>query len=488
MPDIQLAEHYEELPTSGEIVEKEKSKLLKLIEKQCYLTYNMFITLMSAILFIAITWMLLYLILHQEVLPSGDLFRLAVLVIVAYIVGIGFTYIQLPALLGMLITGVVLKTVGFFHLSGVYSDVVIISRNVALSVILIKAGLGLDATAMRKLKFTVLKLAVIPCCAEAIAAAILAHFIIGFPWLWAFLLGFLLSPISPAVVVPTLLNLKERGYGEDKGVSTLVIAASSIDDIFSISAFGIFLSSLFSKEGNLVLEIIHGPLEVVVGLLVGIVWGFVAACFPHRKDPYVVSKRTAMIGIGGLCAVIGSNEIGYPGSGPLACITGAFVAAISWKIQGWDEKRPSPVANIFSGFWIVMQPILFSLIGTEIDLYALLPNNVGYGIAVVLLSLCVRILVCFLTLIGGNLNFREIIFVNFAWLPKATVQAALSPQALDVLSKTANPSEEDLDRAKMLITTAVLAIIITAPAGAIAIALSGPRLLSKTTLSQNNLK
>lgn len=88
----------------------------------------MFITLMSAILFIAITWMLLYLILHQEVLPSGDLFRLAVLVIVAYIVGIGFTYIQLPALLGMLITGVVLKTVGFFHLSGVYSDVVIISR------------------------------------------------------------------------------------------------------------------------------------------------------------------------------------------------------------------------------------------------------------------------------------------------------------------------------------------------------------------------
>lgn len=488
MPGKQLAEPHEVVPISGEHSEEnKKSNLLKIIQKQCYLTHNIYLTLFGAIIIVLISWMLLFAILTQEVMPSGDLFKLLVLVIVAYIVGIGFTYIRLPALLGMLITGVIFKTVGFIQFSGVYRDIIKILRNMSLSVILIKAGLGLDATALRKMSYMVIKLAIIPCCAEAVAAAVLSHYIIGFPWLWAFLLGFLLSPISPAVVVPTLLNLKEQGYGEDKGISTLVIAASSIDDVFSISAFGIFLSSIFTHKENLAMEIIHGPLELVLGLLVGIVWGLVAACFPHRKDPYVVSKRTAMIGIGGLCAIIGSNKIGFSGSGPLANITSAFVAAISWKIQGWDSEKPSPVSNVFSSFWVVMQPILFSLIGTEIDLFALIPENVGYGIAIVLLSLCVRILVCFLSLLGGKLNFREIIFVNISWLPKATVQAALSPQALDMLNNTKNSAEEDIDRAKMLITIAVLAIIITAPVGAVAIALTGPYLLTKKMLPQNNL-
>ncbi|KAK9510603.1 hypothetical protein O3M35_005349 [Rhynocoris fuscipes] len=458
---------------------KSPGKVAKFIDRQCYMKHNIILTLFGAAIIIIITWTLLYLILYKEVLPSGDLFRIIVLVLAAYIVGILFSLVRLPALLGMLITGVVLKTVGFYHVSGVYPNLVVISRNVALSVILARAGLGLDAAALKRLKFTVIKLSIIPCCGEAVGGAIFSHFIIGFPWLWAFLLGFLLSAVSPAVVVPTLLSLKEQGYGEDKGIGTLVLAASSIDDICSISVFGIFFSALFSKDEGLTMAIIRGPLEIVLGLLIGILWGLICAFIPHKNDPYVVSKRTAMVGIGSLVAVLGSIQIDFSGAGPLACITGAFVAALCWKIQGWSDGKPSPVSKAFNGFWIVMQPILFSLIGTEIDLYALIPENVGFGILIVILSLIVRITSCFLAVIGDKLNLREVIFVNFCWLPKATVQAALCAQALDHLRKEGNACEDDLNRAMMLITTAIIAVIITAPIGAIAIAISGPKLLNK---------
>ena len=114
-------------------------------------------------------------------------------------------------------------------------------------VILIKAGLGLDAAALKRLSFVVVRLAFMPCLVETATDAVVAHFIMGFPWLWGILLGFVLAAVSPAVVVPSLLSLQERGYGEDKGISTLVIAASSIDDIAAISGFGVVLGIIFSQ-------------------------------------------------------------------------------------------------------------------------------------------------------------------------------------------------------------------------------------------------
>nr|CAD7194576.1 unnamed protein product [Timema douglasi] len=121
-------------------------------------------------------------------------------------------------------------------------------------VILIKAGLGLDAGALRRLSLIVVRLAFIPCLAEAATVCLVSHFLLGYSWLWGLLLGFILGAVSPAVVVPSLLSLKEKGYGEDKGISTLVVAASSIDDIAAISGFGIVLSVIFS-QGKIVNDI-----------------------------------------------------------------------------------------------------------------------------------------------------------------------------------------------------------------------------------------
>uniref|UniRef100_A0A1B6E6M0 Cation/H+ exchanger transmembrane domain-containing protein n=1 Tax=Clastoptera arizonana TaxID=38151 RepID=A0A1B6E6M0_9HEMI len=446
------------------------------LTNSCGLTNSWYLQIIGALIIVIVSWCLLYSLLHDEVLPQGDLFKLMVLIISAYIVGYLVGLMNLPPLLGMLITGIVLKTVGFYNISGVYMNIVISLREVALSVILIKAGLGLDPVALLKLSLVVLRLAICPCFGEALAAAVVSHFILGYPWLWGLLLGFMLGAVSPAVVVPTLLSLQERGYGEDKGISTLVIAASSLDDIVAISIFGIFLGMIFS-EGEMAHQILQGPLEMVIGLTVGIGWGLLSGLLPHKDDKQVVIKRALMVGLGGLCSVLGSEVVGFSGAGPLICITSSFVACLCWKTQGWTNSH-NPVAAVFSNVWLILQPMLFGLIGAEIDLTKLDYGTVGYGVCIIFSALVVRVLVCCLVLLGGKLNFKEIIFVNLAWLPKATVQAALAPEALDLVRRSPNPTEEDLQRGAQVLTIAVLSILLTAPLGSIGISLSGPRLLS----------
>ncbi|KAL1123880.1 hypothetical protein AAG570_001650, partial [Ranatra chinensis] len=431
----------------------------RLLKTQFHVGNNGAVRVVGWVVLVLLCWILLYLLVHDEMLPGGEMFKLAVLMVVAVLAGMLAEVIKLPPLLGMLIAGVVLRSVGFFSVTGAWREVVVASREVALMVILIKAGLGLDGKALKRMSVDVLKLSLIPCIAEATAAAIAAHFIFGLPWFWAFLLGFLLSPVSPAVVVPSLLALKEKGYGEDKGIPTLVIASASIDDIASISLFGVFLAMLFSKQGDLVLQILHGPLELVIGLVAGIVWGLVSSVIPHRDDYHVTLKRSAMIGAGGLGTILGTKEAGFDGAGPLCCVTAAFVAGVLWKYQRSASQD--------------------SAIGTEIDVRQLDVSIIGSGISVIAICLSVRILMCFLVLLRGSLNWKEMAFVNMSWLPKATVQAALSPQALDIVRSQDDPDKEDLYRAGFLLTTAILAILITAPIGSIAINVSGPYLLTK---------
>lgn len=419
-------------------------------------------------------WALLFAILEHEVEPGGQLFLLIVLTLTSYACGWLVSLLHLPPLLGMLLCGIALRNIGFFHVTGVYLEIVTTIREVALATILLKAGLGLDASALKKLSFVVARLAFTPCLAETVGAAVAAHFLMGLPWLWGLLLGSVLSAVSPAIVVPTLQILKAKGYGEAKGISTLVIAASSIDDIISISAFGVILGLIFSK-GDLTHNILHGPIEVGLGLVTGVVWGIIAACIPHRNENYLVAKRTFIVGGGGLTAVLLSTLYGYAGSGPLAAIILSFIAQLCWKWQGWSNTY-NPVATVFNNFWGIMQPLLFGLIGTEIRLDQIKMELIGLGLAVLMFGLFVRILSCCAVLIGANLNLKEVIFVNLAWLPKATVQATLGPIALDSTIRYHMTDAEPY--ARDVLTIAVLSILLTAPVGAIGISVGGPRLLS----------
>lgn len=447
---------------------------------QCGLSNSWSVTMLGLLLILLLVWAILYALLRVEVAPGGDLFKLIVLVLVAYVSGGLVARIRLPPLLGMLIAGIALRTCGFFKVQGVYLDIIIKLRETALTVILIKAGLGLDAPALLKLSLVVLRLAFLPCIGEAVAAAVVSYYLLDYPWLWGLLLGFMLSAVSPAVVVPVLLSLQERGFGESKGISTLVIAASSLDDIVAISVFGVFLGMIFST-GDLMQQVLQGPIEMLIGLAFGVFWGLVASFIPHRSDNYVTAKRSVMIGAGGLCAVLGSELIHYSGAGPLACIVASFIACLSWKLQGWSSQH-NPVADVFSVVWQILQPMLFGLIGAEIDLTILELNTVALGLLVILGALVFRVIVCCTVLLGSKLNWKEILFVNLAWLPKATVQAALGPEALDQVRTQEEPDPLDMKRGAQMLTIAVLSILLTAPIGSIGISLTGPLLLSNEPL------
>ncbi|XP_049949549.1 sodium/hydrogen exchanger 9B2-like [Schistocerca serialis cubense] len=429
---------------------------------------------LTALILLLLFWGATYTLIRNEIAPGGNIFTLLMLFLLAYIVGQLVSLIRLPPLLGMLLTGIAIRNLHLFNLSGVYMEVVSSLRKIAMTVILIKAGLGLDAQALKRLSLVVIRLAFIPCLFEASTVGLVSHYLLDFPWLWGFLLGFVLGAVSPAVVVPSLLHLQERGYGEDKGVATLVIAASSIDDIAAITGFGVILGFIFS-EGNVTQQLLQGPLEVVLGLGFGIAWGVVSMYIPHRKDPYVVYYRAAMVAGGGIFAVFGSQILGYDGAGALACITAAFVACCGWKAQGWSAEY-NPVSSIFSVIWEIFQPILFGLIGTEILISQLDGATVLRGMGVLFVGLLVRVCASCIATLGGALTLKEQLFVAIAWLPKATVQAALGPVALDIARKRGDASE---DLASKLLTVAVLSILLTAPTGAVAIYISGPKLLNR---------
>ncbi|XP_077999046.1 sodium/hydrogen exchanger 9B2-like isoform X2 [Glandiceps talaboti] len=425
------------------------------------------------ILLVFIVWGVLWAITGDNALPGGNLFALFVLWVAAVVGGKLISLIKLPPLLGMLIVGVLLRNVPYINVAAdIEADWSMTLRNIAFTVILIRAGLGLDAQALRKLKIVCLRLAFTPCTVECITAAIVAYLLLGFPWDWGFMLGFVLGAVSPAVVVPSMLNLQEKGYGMDKGIPTLVIAAASVDDVLAITGFSVALGITFST-GSIVFTIFRGPIEVLVGICLGIVLGIIMWYIPHGKQTSLIGYRSLFLFASGLFGLFGTGALELAGSGALAVLTMAFVAAHRWG----DDKEP--IGNVMAIFWNFFQPFLFALIGAEILIENLDPNTIGLGIAVLAIGLTVRVIVSFFVVLKCGFTIKERLFIALAWLPKATVQAAIGSIAYDT-AREREAGDEAIQLGSQILTIAVLSIIITAPLGAAAIALSGPRLLHKS--------
>merc|ERR1719153_1779201 len=346
-------------------------------------------------------------------------------------------------------------------------------RTLCLAVILLRAGLELDPVQLWRLSGMVIRATFIPCFVEAAAVACLSHFILGFPWTVGFMLGFVLAAVSPAVIIPCLMSLSERGFGVAKGIPTLVISACAADDVVAISGFGIFLGITFNKDADTMELALHGPIEVGIGVTFGLCWGLLAQWIPSRHSANVAFFRWLILFGGGLIALYGAHLIQYDGAGGLAAIILSFVAAMQWRREGWGDHNP--VSNSFTKMWIILEPVIFALIGTEIQVDKIDPAKVGLGIVVLLGALAIRMVGTFFAVTCGNLNTKEKIFMAFAWMPKATVQAALGPIFLDNAIKYGRTEWQPMG--EEILTLAVLSILITAPLGAISILAFGPKLL-----------
>uniref|UniRef100_A0A4W5JUD5 Cation/H+ exchanger transmembrane domain-containing protein n=1 Tax=Hucho hucho TaxID=62062 RepID=A0A4W5JUD5_9TELE len=346
---------------------------------------------------------------------------------------------------GMLLTGFLLRNIP------VVTDAVYIDfrwsaslRNIALAVILARAGLGLDGS-RKQINY------------------LLKNFCWGLP-------KFVLGAVSPAVVVPSMLLLQKDGYGLEQGVPTLLMAAGSLDDILAITGFTTCMGMAFAT-GSMWYNLLRGLLEVGGGMVAGVLLGFLLRYFPSKDQDNVVMKRSFLLLGLSVFAVFGSNVAGFPGSGGLCTLVLAFLAGLGWR------RSKVPVEDIVGIAWEVFQPLLFGLIGAEIQISELNKNTVGLGIGSLAIGLLVRVLFTFVCVLCAGFNFKEKLFITLAWLPKATVQAAIGSTALD-MART--KEDKELEKYGMdVLTVAVLSILLTAPIGALIIGLTGPRLLQK---------
>ncbi|XP_010588780.1 sodium/hydrogen exchanger 9B2 [Loxodonta africana] len=426
---------------------------------------------------VVLLWAVVWSVTGSECLPGGNLFGIIILFYCAIFGGklVGLiklpTLPPLPPLLGMLLAGFLIRNVP------VVSDNVQIEhkwssslRSIALSIILVRAGLGLDSEALKKLKGVCVRLSMGPCLVEACTSALLAHFLMGLPWQWGFILGFVLGAVSPAVVVPSMLLLQEGGYGVEKGVPTLLMAAGSFDDILAITGFNTCLGIAFST-GSTIFNVLRGVLEVVIGVAAGSFLGFFIQYFPSSDQGNLTWKRAFLVLGFSVLAVFSSVYFGFPGSGGLCTLVMAFLAGIGWR------SKKAEVQKIIAVAWDIFQPLLFGLIGAEVSIASLRPETVGLCVATLGLAVLIRILTTFLMVCFAGFNIKEKIFISFAWLPKATVQAAIGSVALDTARSHGEKQLEDYGMD--VLTVAFLAILITAPIGSLLIGLLGPRLLQK---------
>ena len=427
---------------------------------------------------------------------------------------------RLPPLLGMLGAGLLLRNISD---SVLRDDTVLLgesfdwwSRRVracALAVIMLRAGLGIDMGKLLRLGLATARLAFMPCLAEALFILALSGPVLGLSAAWGGTLGFVIAAVSPAVVVPGMLDLAARGYGVAKGVPTMVVAAASFDDVLAIAGFGVCLAIAAGSEtvgggtdGSvpnatsvevglagrgrdetpIAWLVLKAPVELIAGIGFGLACGTVAAAPASdarwlRRGEWNTelaapaprpSTNTLSVAGYALLAVLGGKHVGFSGGGALSAIVIGATAARLWTASASASVR----VNV-NELWRHLQPALFGLLGSAVDLGAMEASQVSRGLGVLAAGLTVRLCVTRLALHRSGLTPREMLLVCVAWLPKATVQAAVGGAALDLVVEEGYGPEAER-RGRLVLTLSVLVILLTAPLGAVGIAILGPLCLA----------
>lgn len=362
------------------------------------------------------------------------------------------------------------------------------TRSFALMVILLRAGLNLDPDAIKKLSLVCFRLAFLPCIIETVTIGLCAFLLMGLSISWSLMLGFVIAAVSPAVVVPGMIKTQENKLGVEKGIPTLIIAAASIDDVLAITGFSVCLGFAFSSSQNsestweVVKSVLKGPFEAAVGIGYGLLLGALCWYLPEICNLQNISKpkydlhRFVFLLLAGVIALFGSQHYNLSGSGPLAVLVTAFIASLHWRLHQ---------CHVFSErclkiLWSIFEHFLFCLIGADVRINQLQSGVLLNSFLCLLVGLALRTLTAYCSTFGTDFTHNERLFTAIAWIPKATVQAAIGPIALDQAV-----SENDVKNGRLVLTAAVLSILITAPLGAIAIDFFSKRLLNKKSTAED---
>ena len=366
--------------------------------------------------------------------------------------------VKLPSLLGMLLTGMVL---GPYVLDLIDASILGISadlRKIALIIILTRAGLGLDLSALKKIGRPAVMMCFVPASFELLGMILLAPRFMGMSVLEAAVLGSVLAAVSPAVVVPRMVKLMDKGYGTKEGIPQLILAGASVDDVYVIVLFSTFVGML-QGEGASVLRFVNIPVSILLGAAIGVL----LAVFFQKVHIRDTTKVLIILSIS-LLLVTAEDALTTP-------ITFSALIAIMFIGIGLQKKREIVAKRLavkYSKLWVAAEVFLFVLVGATVNVDYL--GKVGVKVLIVILgALVFRMLGVAVCLIGTSLKKKERLFTMMAYTPKATVQAAIGGIPLSL----------GLACGDTVLTAAVLAIVLTAPLGAFAIDLTYKKLLVK---------
>lgn len=373
----------------------------------------------------------------------------------------------LPGIIGIFATGVLLGPSCFNllddHLLAISGEL----RQMALIIILLKAGLSLDLSDLKKVGRPAIFMSFVPASFEIIGYTLLAPMLLGISRVDAALMGAVLAAVSPAVVVPRMAKMMEEGVGTERSVPQLIMAGASCDDIFVIVLFTSFLG--MAKGGDLKLaSLINVPLSVICGIIVGGIVGYVLYCFFESafvRERHVRNSVKVLIMLALSFLLVAGEEIlkgKVPVSGLIAVV--AMAVVIHEKMP---ENVSSRLSEKFGKLWIGAEIFLFVLVGAAVDIHYTMEAG-GAAVALILAALLFRSIGVALSLAGTHLNLKERLFCIFSYLPKATVQAAIGSV----------PLQAGLSSGNVILSVAVLSILITAPIGALLIDRTQKSLLS----------
>ncbi|MFO7937683.1 MAG: cation:proton antiporter [Kiritimatiellia bacterium] len=396
------------------------------------------------------------------------LFGIAELILAGLFVDWVFRSMKIPGLIGLLLLGML---TGPYALDLLNSETQAVSqqlRLLALIVILLRAGFEISRKALTKVGARAIMMAFIPCICEVGFITLAAPAFLQITRFEAAILGSILAAVSPAVVVPLMIQFIEEKRGAEKGAPTLVLAGASCDDAVAIVLCTSFVAMYVGQSLNFGISLIKIPVSIILGTGTGLGVGLLLHWFFRKFNPRATKRVLIILGLAVLLLNFESKvEHLIPFSALLALMSIGFI------ILEKEERMAHEISSKLAKVWLFAQLMLFALVGAKVNLPVAAEAGLA-GAAVIIIGLIGRIIGVQLCLFKSDFNRKERLFISFAYLPKATVQAAIGGVPLAAMAAAGM----DTTPGELILAMAVLSIIITAPPGALLISWSGKKLLS----------
>ena len=391
------------------------------------------------------------------------IYSIALILIIGFLFSSLFIRLQLPGLLGLILTGILLGPFGMDLMAPKLLAISADIRKIALIVILVRAGLTMELGDLKKIGRPAILMTFLPATFEILAVTLLAPKLLGITLLESAILGTVLGAVSPAVVVPRMIMLIESGYGKAKGIPQMILAGASVDDVYVIVLFTSFMG-MYTGSGFQAITLLSVPVSIALGLLGGLLVGL-GLVFLFRTFHIRDTMKVMLVLSASFLLVTAEDSLAkfIPFSGLLGVMA---VGATLLKRRPELAKR---LNDKFAKIWSAAEIFLFVLVGSAVDISAL--GGVGFAaVTLIFGALFFRMVAVILAVSSTNLNTKERIFSAMAYIPKATVQAAIG----------SIPLAAGVEAGSIILSVAVLAIILTAPIGATFIDRTYKTFLAKT--------